>query len=627
MDPLKAMKLSAERMYAKALATGEKRRALIFKHAAETLINDKNPEFFRAIGKMKVLPPTIEEFVLSKEFLGELMEVWPSVFKDLVKVNPDLMMGRPPVHEVFLGGATGTGKTIVGQVTTLYHAIFLTCFDRVQELFKLSRVTPILFLLQSPQDRTTKRVIYQPLRQLFELMPFAQKWCDFDKYSENSLKIAGNIEIAPALATVQAMVGAAIIGSIMDEVNFMSVVERSKQVHTADGQGGYFDQADVAYTTIKQRRTSRFVTKGVAPGVLCISSSVAYTNDFLDRQIQFVKKHNPKNTLVFEHKQYEMQPQDRYASGEFFKVLLGNERWPTRILADTAEPGKDYPADGEIERVPVELKDNFLRNPDRALRDIIGRASDAINPFFTQKHKIIEATLKWKKSGRKQIVTKYVTDLAVDGFPQIIEENLPDDRESPRIIHVDLAISQDRCGISMIKMGAPQIVVGVGGVQELLPTYIQEFGIGIQPSGQHKIDPADVRNWIMQLHEHHGFNIKYVSYDGFQSTESLQMFRKAGVRAFEVSVDRTIEPYEVLRAAIYDGRAELCPNELQTHELNTLEEDKKKEIVDHRPSGSKDISDSLCGAVFLASRMPALTSGTRFANVSGPGRRKVTRRA
>jgi hypothetical protein len=209
----------------------------------------------------------------------------------------------------------------------------------------------------------------------------------------------------------------------------------------------------------------------------------------------------------------------------------------------------------------------------------------AINPLFTQRHKLIEAMLKWKQAKLKQWVNNPNTDLATQGMPQIIPANLPKDKDVPRVVHVDLSLSQDRCGIALIKVGPSEIVENDAGTQELMPTFIVEMAISIQPTSDKKIDITDVRRWIMQLVEHHGVNIHYVSYDGFQSAESLAMFRKAGIRAFEISVDKTTEPYEVLRDAYYDGRITQCPNEVLTLELSTLEKNDAKNKIDHRPKG------------------------------------------
>lgn len=53
------------------------------------------------------------------------------------------MAGEAPVHEVFLGGATGTGKTLTGNVTVMYQAYCFDCFRQPQVLFNLAPATHV----------------------------------------------------------------------------------------------------------------------------------------------------------------------------------------------------------------------------------------------------------------------------------------------------------------------------------------------------------------------------------------------------------------------------------------------------------------------------------------------------
>jgi hypothetical protein len=106
----------------------------------------------------------------------------------------------------------------------------------------------------------------------------------------------------------------------------------------------------------------------------------------------------------------------------------------------------------------------------------------------------------------------------------------------------------------------------------------------------------------MQLKTHYRFNVRKISYDGYQSRESIQVLRKAGIRAQEMSVDRNTEPYDHLRSALYQDRVAMVENELLMQELSQLEINAEKGKVDHPPRGSKDLADAVAGAVFAASQ-------------------------
>jgi hypothetical protein len=69
-----------------------------------------------AIGQMKKLPVTIDEFMDSPEFLGcssaePLMDMWPRLKPVIRSMNPDVLAGEAPIVTALMGGATGWGKS------------------------------------------------------------------------------------------------------------------------------------------------------------------------------------------------------------------------------------------------------------------------------------------------------------------------------------------------------------------------------------------------------------------------------------------------------------------------------------------------------------------------------------
>ena len=116
-----------------------------------------------------------------------------------------------------------------------------------------------------------------------------------------------------------------------------------------------------------------------------------------------------------------------------------------------------------------------------------------------------------------------------------------------------------------------------------------------------------------------------ISYDGFQSRESIQILRKTGIRAEAISVDRNLEPYEYLRSALYQGRLAMVDSEPLRLELAQLELDAKRDKVDHPPRGSKDVADAVCGAVYAASRWRSIRTGLGCQDQDGNSTRAKVR--
>ena len=89
-----------------------------------------------------------------------------------------------------------------------------------------------------------------------------------------------------------------------------------------------------------------------------------------------------------------------------------------------------------------------------------------------------------------------------------------------------------------------------------------------------------------------------VSYDQYQSADSLQLLRQNRFTAGLRSMDKTPIPYEILKQALYDGRVKIPKHDKLQKELIELEFDAQKNKIDHPPNSSKDISDCLAGVVY-----------------------------
>jgi phage terminase large subunit-like protein len=94
----------------------------------------------------------------------------------------------------------------------------------------------------------------------------------------------------------------------------------------------------------------------------------------------------------------------------------------------------------------------------------------------------------------------------------------------------------------------------------------------------------------------YGYPIKAVTYDGVFSTESIQQWRKQGMKTGHVSVDKTSVPYKQLRDTFNDNRLRMYHQDVLISELFELEYDETKDKIDHPPNGSKDVADAVCGA-------------------------------
>jgi hypothetical protein len=114
-----------------------------------------------------------------------------------------------------------------------------------------------------------------------------------------------------------------------------------------------------------------------------------------------------------------------------------------------------------------------------------------------------------------------------------------------------------------------------------------------------------LREFIVWLSNNY-FNFGKISYDGFQSADSIQLLKTQGYPADLLSLDRDDVPYLNLRSCFMERRIIMPYHELLIEELAALEHDKKNRKVDHpiiaygNVPGSKDLADAVCGAAYDA---------------------------
>ncbi len=209
-------------------------------------------------------------------------------------------------------------------------------------------------------------------------------------------------------------------------------------------------------------------------------------------------------------------------------------------------------------------------------------------------------------------------------------------------LHVDLALGKrggDTCGISMGHFDPSMTInlsddfikalsVETGFSEKKFREQVgrERTGVVIDLALQIKAPEGaeilfeEIRNFIETLRRVHKFPIHWVTYDGWQSTDSIQLLRKSGVNAEEYSVDRTPEAYTTLKNLIYEGVFRFYNHRIAIREMEELiivDSGKKtgsvlKFKVDHpeksaqrrkhedkSDKGSKDVSDAIAGVVRL----------------------------
>ena len=528
-----------------------------------------------------LLPVDIRTFVDSEGFLNRRGVLYPAVMEELRELNS----GK--YDEAVLTGAIGTGKSTIALFTTAYQLYVLSCLKDPHQLYSLDPASEIVFAFQSLNKMLAESIDYKRFRAMIEGSAYFAHHFPFRKSLGSEMVFPKNIVVRPLSGNVNAAIGSNIFGGIIDEVNFMAVVEQSK--NAADG--GTFDQANEMYNAIVRRRKSRFMAAGGhLPGVLCLVSSKRYPGEFTDRKQaearDEIARTGKTRIFTYDRRLWEIRPEGAYGK-ERFKLFLGDVARKPRILEDGAEAAAN---DAHlVMEVPDEFRSEFTRDILSAIRDIAGSATFALHPFIVNTEAVAKAF-----SVRQSVLSTQETDFVAR--PSIYPNRIlrPDE---PRMAHVDLGLTGDSAGVAVGWVEGFAKVPRSDNTFEMMPVINLDLILEVKPPQGGEIEFENIRTLFYKLREV-GMNLKWISFDTFQSADSIQLLRQKGFTTGTYSMDTTSIPYDFTKSAFYDGRIKAPVHDKALSEMMRLERNPQSGLIDHPPNFSKDCSDAVAGVVF-----------------------------
>lgn len=551
----------------------------ILKIVEEKIPSDKREAFARYLeqrqSKFKSPPVDIKTFITSPEYLGKQDEIYPAVMEALIELN------NGQYQEAVLTGAIGTAKTTIAVLTQAFQIYLLSCLRYPHKQFGLDPSSEIVIVFQSINERLAKSVDYARLKALIDASPYFKNHFDYDHRIESELKFPNRIIVKPVTGDVAGAIGQNVIGGVIDEINHMA--RTTKSLKAVDGL--QYDQATALYNSISRRRKSRFMKCGILPGVLCLVGSKRFPGQFSDERMEAAKK--DATIFVYDKRTWDVLPADRF-SGIWFTVFIGDDARQPRIL--NPDEKLDTANSEQLMKVPVEYLEDFKRDIHEALREVGGISTMAVHPFFTNREKVAACFGR-----RRSIFNKTNVDYSTDELWCYLKRF--EDLDQPRLVHIDLALTGDSAGlcIGYVK-GFVDVKRGNQTVGKM-PLINIDATLRIRPPRNGEIDFERIRRTLFTLRER-GLNIEFATLDSFQSRDTIQILNSKGIKSSLSSVDKTLQPYDVLKTALLEGRVRIPADNFLLSELLGLELDIQKGKVDHSPRGSKDVADALAGVVY-----------------------------
>lgn len=563
--------------------------------------------------RRKVVP--LDEFLFSNTYMGlQRKDIYPGVLEALHELDSD------KYSEAVFKGAIGGGKSTVANLGIPRSIYKLSCMRSPQDTFGVQPLSSLVFTIQSVRLSTAKKAVFGELGKYINNSPFFNEIYPYDKRVQSQMLFRQqNVIILPVSSSDTGAISMNVIGGILDEMNFMAKVSKSKS-GSADEQGEY-DQAKTLYENLSRRRKSRFVHKGNLPGILYLISSSRYPDDFTEvKAAESRMMGGPDDKIyVWSKSLWDSKGRHNFMDQEF-RVMLGDERTRARIMADD-EPDAPPDEDGEerMIRVPEDFRSDFEKNINDAIRDFAGRTTLASRPFITNPERLYDAMSLASQYGYASVIPDEAVDLSISE-PTILEQRVRNDVGTMRVAHADLAITRDSAGLAVGHVAGTKTMErrdpSTGKIEvEVLPIIAYDLVLRIMPPPNGEIDFSLIRRIIYRLRDDFGLPIKVVTTDGFQSVDFRQILAKKRFATEYLSMDKDVQPYRTLRDAFNDGRVFLPRHQHLMKELVELEyvRQRAKEKVDHKPRGSKDVADAVCGvASYLMTRRNTWSTQPKF---------------
>lgn len=505
---------------------------------------------------------------------------FPETYKLLAELDPYWEPVRFINHATLQWGK-GAGKDHIARVSALRIAYLLQCLKSPQEYFSMPVQDTIHMLNVASSRPQAMQAFFTPMTKVVRNAWFADK-C---RPTKDTIVWDKNVEMVSGSADAESQEGLNLILGIADEIDaFKSRDEilqyRSRQLR---------EPTKSAESIMKMLRTSASTRFPFNYKVVAIS----YPR-FLGSTIQKLTEASRKDL------EKRGETSRHYVSGPL-------STWEVNPRVKGKEQFKeDYEDDPVMARSMYECK-----------------PATAVNPYY-RNSAAVEACFKHIDPDRPEaqpLEVDYELETLESGAQvwkpiYTFHPNLQPIQGARYVIHADLAVRGDRAGVAMAHVVSWDRVSLLSEDEDgeeierweerpfVKVDFCISYAANLKIRPEREIQIRWVRQLVMELRRR-GFNIELVSFDQFQSTDSMQILNTQGVETKRQSTDLDTTVWKNLRDLMYEGRITMPERSILKTELLSLMV-LTNGRVDHPPSGSKDEADAVgcaaLGAVVLGGR-------------------------
>lgn len=536
------------------------------------------------------IPVSMYQFLNDPQYLGEA-GIYP-IWKDNLIEALDTP-GR--VNEIIFTGGIGIGKSFGSTAVILRKLYELICLRDPQRFYGLAPGTQIYFGLYNVLKYKAEDDNYATMMGMAQNSPYFRQFFDQNIKNPTRIPFPNSIKLVVGSNELHAA-GEHLFALLIDEVNVMK-----KGGTQARGQ------AQLLYDAARRRMKSRFADKGKVPGILCMMSSRQNESSYLEKHMEEVK--NDDTVRIYSYPIWQVKP--KKFKKETFTVVIGDRNRSSFIL----KAGELVPPDLKTVEAPIDFLQDAQRDIEGFLRDDAGVATFAMRPLISHRENIYQCI---NKERRHPFYSEYiisnakVEDPIFNYFDASAACNVINSVRSPKLnpgapryVHIDLAVSNDCCGISMGHVARTGLMRTVNHdgvyIDSVAPIICMDFMLQVRPEPGAEIDLGGIRKFIVYLRTC-GFNIAKVTFDQYQSKLMMQTLANSGFEAGELSVDRDDRAYIALRDAVNESRFEAYDHKQFMWEILNIQHDsEKRKIIKPKIGGMIghfDVVDSVAGVAY-----------------------------
>ena len=469
--------------------------------------------------------------------------------------------------------SANSGKDLTSTIACAYIVYLLLCLKDPAKYYGKPSGDSIDILNIAINAQQANQVFFKGLKNRIEKCPWFQ-----GKYSPK----AGHIEFDKSInlysghSERESWEGYNVLVVILDEISGFS--EISTQASAAEGK-----TADAIYKMYRASVDSRFPEFGK----IVMLSFPRYKNDFIMRAYNdaVLAKEVITRTHIFK------MNEDLPAETEGNELTI---QWEEDHVVGYRMPGTfalKRPTWEVNPTKPIEsFKHAFFRDKIEALSRFGCMPPDTIYGLFKD---------------RDRLESTFMGHNGVNEAGMFSPLFLP--RENTRyFMHVDLAKKHDRCVVAMAHVEG-WVAQNMGFQRtEPMPQIIVDAIRWWTPSKENNVDFGEVRKYIVDVKQR-GFDLGLVTFDRWQSDDMINYLNSVGIKSELLSVAR--QHYDDFVMVLHDGRLSGPNLKLLIDELSELRI-MNNGRVDHPRSGSKDLADATCGAIYNAIANTTLESNT-----------------